>query len=63
MKNDVKRAAKDAAKKAGKLWAAKKGLQMTGGLLKVGLIIGAGYFAYKFIMENREEIKDRLNME
>lgn len=61
MKGDIQTKAKKAAKNAGKLWAAKKGLQWTGGLLKMGLIAGAGYYAYKYIRENQDEIRERFN--
>ena len=57
MKYEVKKA----AKAAGKLWVAKKGLQWTGGLLKIGLIAGAGYMAYKYIRDNQEEIKAKFS--
>ncbi len=45
---DVKKTAKEAAEKGAKLWAAKKGLKMTGSLLKWGAVAGAGYLGYKF---------------
>lgn len=61
MKNDFQKKAKKAAKKAGELYAAKKGLQWTGGLLKIGLIAGVGYYAYKFIRKHEDEIKEKLS--
>lgn len=45
----VKSVAKTAAEKGAKLWAAKKGLQMTGSLLKWGAVAGVGYLGFKFI--------------
>ncbi len=57
MKNEVK----NAAKKAGKLWVAKKGLQWTGSFLKIGLIAGAGYLAYQYIRDNQEEIRAKFS--
>lgn len=45
---DLKTTAKEAAEKGAKLWAAKKGLQWTGSLLKWGAVAGAGYMGYKF---------------
>lgn len=54
---------KKAAKKGAELWAAKKGLQMTGSLLKLGAIAGAGYLAFKFFKRNEVEIKEKLSME
>lgn len=61
MEKDIKKKAKKAAKKAGELYAAKKGLQWTGGLIKIGLIAGVGYYAYKFIREHQDEIKEKLS--
>lgn len=58
---DLKNNAKDVGGKVVKLWAAKKGLQMTGSLLKWGAIAGAGYFAYTFVRDNKEQIKDKLS--
>lgn len=58
---DLKRNAKDVGEKVAKLWAAKKGLQMTGGLLKWGAIAGAGYFAYTLIRDNKDQIKAKLS--
>lgn len=52
---------KKTAKKGGKLWLAKKGLEWTGSILKLGAIIGAGYFIYKFLKENEEEIRDTFS--
>ena len=56
MKYDVK----EAAKKGAELWAAKKGLEWTGSLLKIGAIAGAGYLAYKFFRKHEVEIKEAL---
>ncbi len=47
---------KNVAKKGAKLFAAKKGLEWAGGLLKVGAIAGAGYLGYKYYKKNQEEI-------
>lgn len=58
---DIKRNAKDAGEKVAKLWAAKKGIQMTGSLLKWGAIAGAGYFAYTLIRDNKEQIRAKLS--
>lgn len=52
---NVKKKAQEAAKKGAKLWAAKKGFQMTGSLLKWGAVAGAGYFGYKFFKKKQEE--------
>lgn len=52
--------AKNVAKKGAKLWAAKKGLQWTGGLLKLGLVAGAGYFGYKLFKKNEDSIKEKF---
>lgn len=56
-KKDIKKT----AKKAGELWVAKKGVEWTGSLLKIGLIVGAGYFVYKFLKENEDEIRDTFS--
>lgn len=58
---DLKKNAKDAGEKVVKLWAAKKGLQWTGSLLKWGAIAGAGYYAYTLVRDNKETIKARLS--
>ncbi len=58
---DLKTNAKDLGEKVAKLWAAKKGIQMTGSLLKWGAIAGAGYFAYTLVRDNKEEIKAKLS--
>ena len=49
---DVKNEAKNAAKKGAELWAAKKGVEWTGSLLKVAACVGAGYLAYKYIKKH-----------
>ena len=51
---------KEGAKKGAKLWAAKKGLQWTGSILKMGAVAGAGYFAFKFLRKNSGAIKEKL---
>lgn len=58
LKNDAKKA----AKKGAELWAAKKGLQWTGSILKWGAIAGAGYLGYKYYRKNEDTIKDKMNM-
>lgn len=58
---DLKNNVKDAGEKVAKLWAAKKGLQMTGSLLKWGAIAGAGYYAYTLVRDNKEQIKAKLS--
>lgn len=58
---DLKKNAKEAGETVAKLWAAKKGLQMTGSLLKWGAIAGAGYFAYTLVRDNKETIKAKLS--
>ena len=58
---DLKRNAKDAGEKVAKLWAAKKGIQMTGSLLKWGAIAGAGYYAYTLVRDNKDQIKAKLS--
>ncbi len=58
---DLKNNLKDAGEKVVKLWAAKKGLQMTGSLLKWGAIAGAGYFAYTLVRDNKDEIRAKLS--
>lgn len=52
---------KEVAKKGAKLWAAKKGLGLTGSLLKWGLVAGAGYLAYTFFRDHKDEIIDELD--
>ena len=58
---NIKREGKDLAEKAGKLWAAKKGLQWTGGLLKWAAVAGAGYLGYKYYKKNEDTIKAKLS--
>lgn len=58
---DITRNAKNAGEKVVKLWAAKKGLGMTGSLIKWGAIAGAGYYAYKLIRDNKEQIRAKLS--
>ncbi len=48
---DIQQKLKDTAKKAAILWATKKGFQWTGGLLKIGLIAGAGYYVYTLVRD------------
>lgn len=50
------RGVKNAAKNVGKLWIAKKGLQYTWSLLKVGAVAGAGYFAYKKLSSSNQGV-------
>lgn len=58
---DLKNNVKDAGEKVAKLWVAKKGLQMTGSLIKWGAIAGAGYFAYTLVRDNKDTIKAKLS--
>ena len=53
----IKNKAKEVAEKGAKLWAAKKGLQMTGGLLKWGIVAGAGYLGYKLFKKSQTTSK------
>ncbi|MFD2517046.1 hypothetical protein [Salinimicrobium flavum] len=59
---DLKRKTKETGETVAKLWAAKKGLQWTGSLLKWGAIAGAGYLGYKYYRNNENTIKEKLNM-
>lgn len=52
---------KKGAKKGAKLWAAKKGFQWTGSILKMGAVAGAGYFAFKFLKKNSGVIKEKIS--
>ena len=52
---------KEYGKKAAKLWAAKKGLQSTGSLLKLGVIAGLGYLGYKYYKNNSEKINSKFS--
>lgn len=58
---DLKNNAKMVAEKGAKLWAAKKGLQWTGSLLKWGAVAGAGYLGYKYYKKNEDTIKEKVN--
>lgn len=58
---NLKHDAKKVAKRGAELWAAKKGLQWTGSILKYGAIAGAGYLGYKYYRKNEDTIKDKLN--
>ena len=57
----MKSKTKEYGKKAAELWAAKKGLQYTGGLLKMGVIAGLGYLGYKYYKNNSEKIKTKFS--
>ncbi len=57
LKNDVK----ETAKKGAELWAAKKGLEWTGSILKLALVAGVGYYAYKIYQKNSDDIKELLS--
>ncbi|MFZ0490300.1 MAG: hypothetical protein WCE57_14870 [Salegentibacter sp.] len=46
-KQEVKKKAKKVAKKGAEVWAAKKGAEWTGSLLKWGAIAGVAYLGYK----------------
>ena len=52
---------KEAAKKGAELWAAKKGMEWTGSLLKLALVAGVGYYAYKLYQKNSDDIKEMLS--
>lgn len=58
---NLKRDAKEFGEKAAELWAAKKGLEMTGSLLKWGAIAGAGYLGYKYYRRNEDCIKAKFS--
>ncbi len=53
---------KETAKKGAELWAAKKGLEWTGSLLKWGAVAGAGYLGYKMYRKNEDTIKEKLHI-
>lgn len=53
---DVKHTVKEAAEKGAELWAAKKGLEMTGSLLKMACVAGAGYLGYRYYRKNQRSI-------
>ena len=52
---DIQQKVIDAAKRGAFLWAAKKGLQFTGKLMKIGLIAGAGYYVFTIIRDYKNE--------
>lgn len=52
---DIQQKVIDAAKRGAILWTAKKGLQWTGTLMKIGLIAGAGYYVYTIIRDYKNE--------
>lgn len=58
---NLKHDAKKIAKRGAELWAAKKGLQWTGSLLKWSAIAGAGYLGYKYYRKNEDNIHDALS--
>ena len=57
----MKSTTKEYGKKAAELWAAKKGLQWTGGLLKMGAFAGLAYLGYKYYQKNNEKIKTKFS--
>ena len=57
----MKSKTKEYGKKAAEVWAAKKGLQYTGGLLKMGIIAGLGYLGYKYYKKNSENINSKFS--
>lgn len=57
----MKHTIKETAKKGAELWAAKKGLEITGSLLKWGVIAGLGYLAYTIIRDNQDVIEEKYN--
>lgn len=52
---------KEVAKKGAELWAVKKGMGLTGSLLKWGLIAGAGYFVYSLFKDDKDETEDQFD--
>ncbi len=52
---------REAAKTGAKLWAAKKGLGLTGSFLKWGLFAGAGYLVYTLFRDHKDEITDEFD--
>lgn len=57
----MKHGIKETAKTGAEIWAAKKGLEWTGSLLKWGVIVGLGYLAYTYIRDNQDEIEESLS--
>lgn len=43
------------AKRAAVVWAAKKGFQWTGALVKIGLIAGTSYYVYTLIRDYKSD--------
>ncbi len=52
---DIEQKVIDAAKRGAVIWAAKKGLQWTGSLVKIGLIVGAGYYVYTLVRDYKND--------
>ncbi len=52
---DIQQKVVDTAKRAAIIWATKKGLQWTGSLVKIGLIVGAGYYVYAVIRDYKND--------
>lgn len=57
---DIKNTVKEGAEKGAKLWAAKKGLEWTGGLIKMAAVAGAGYLGYKYYKKNQATIDQKV---
>jgi len=60
-KYEIKKTAKKAAERAAELWVAKKGLQWAGSFLAASLVLGAGYFVYKYIREHEDELREKFS--
>lgn len=52
---DIQQKVIGAAKRGAVIWAAKKGLQWTGTLVKLGLIAGAGYYVYTVVRDYKND--------
>lgn len=48
---DIEQKVVSAVKRTAIIWAAKKGLNWTGSLVKIGLVIGAGYYVYTLVRD------------
>ena len=52
---DIQQKVLDTAKRGAIIWATKKGFQWTGSLIKIGLVVGAGYYVYTLIRDYKNE--------
>lgn len=52
---DIEQKVIDAAKRGAIIWVTKKGLKWTGSLVKIGLVIGAGYYVYTIIRDYKND--------